>query len=262
MKRPCILLTNDDGYFAEGLEALCRSLRDIGDLYVVAPDQNCSGVSHKISLSTPLRLREIDQDIYALNGSPADCIHIALNVILKDKQPDIVVSGINHGLNLGEDTAYSGTVAAAYEGQVHGIPSLAISTDRSGSNLYNFKNASIVARLFALQILDGKLPTECMWNLNVPPEKPKGIQFTRLDSRSFQSSIIKRNDPRDEPYYWIGPYHPVYDSEEGTDYHAYQSGYVSATPIKVEMTHNQILRSIQSENKNVELNEALKNETN
>jgi 5'-nucleotidase len=262
MKKPTILLTNDDGYYAEGLEALYKSLSKLADVIVVAPDQNCSGVSHKISLNTPLRLRKITENIFALNGSPADCIHIALHVVLEGKKPDMVISGINHGLNLGEDTAYSGTVAAAYEGQAHQIPSIAVSTNRSSSHLYEFKHACHTSRLFVQKILAGELPDHCMWNLNIPAEKPLGVKFTRLDSRSFQSSIIKRSDPRGEPYYWIGPYHPVYDAEEGTDFHAFKAGYVSATPLKVEMTHYQVLDSISTEEKSAVLSEALLHESN
>jgi len=260
MKKPLFLLSNDDGYYAEGLSMLVNSMREMADVVIVAPDQNCSGVSHKISLSTPLRLREVAKDSYALNGSPADCIHIALHVILKGQKPDCVISGINHGINLGEDTAYSGTVAAAYEGQVHGIPSIAVSTDRTNINAFHFRNAALAARMFAKKLLNHEVPSDAMWNLNVPPSTCKGIKFTRLDNRSFQSSIIERKDPRGNPYYWIGPYHPVYEATEGTDYEAFQSGYISATPIKVEMTHNQILNRM-TEAVESNLFEAFQNES-
>ena len=246
MKRPVILISNDDGYFAEGLAAISKKLREFAEIVIVAPDQNCSGVSHKISLSTPLRLRETGENAFALNGSPADCIHIALHVVLRGRKPDLVLAGINHGLNLGEDTAYSGTVAAAYEGQVHGIPSIALSTDRNSSNVFDFKNAANAADRFIRELLKGTLPSQAMWNLNIPPDTPKGLKFTRLDNRNFKSSIIERHDPRGLPYYWIGPYQPSYDAIEGTDFHAYQDGFISATPIKVEMTHNQVLSTVQN----------------
>lgn len=244
MGRPLILLCNDDGYFAEGLNALHQALKELGDCTVVAPDQNCSGISHKISISTPLRIREVKDSVYTLNGSPVDCIHVALHVILKDRKPDLIVSGINHGLNLGEDTAYSGTVAAAYEGQVHGIPSVAISTDRSLGGVFSFKHVAQIARKFCGDLLAGDLPRGAMWNLNIPADPVQGLKFTSLDSRSFQSSVIERKDPRGQAYYWIGPYQPNFESMEGTDYDAFKKGFISATPLKVEMTHFDVLRSI------------------
>ncbi|PIE01691.1 MAG: 5'/3'-nucleotidase SurE [Acidobacteria bacterium] len=244
MSKPLLLLSNDDGYFAEGLQALARTMRDIADILVVAPDQNCSGVSHKISLSTPLRLRKVDRNTYALNGSPADCIHVALHVLMKDRKPDLVLSGINHGVNLGEDTAYSGTVAAAYEAQAHGIPALAVSTNQTKSGLFHFKNTARVARLFARKVLNGEIANTAMWNINVPPLSSRGMKFTRLDNRSFKSSVIERKDPRGIPYYWLGPYHPTYEAVEGTDYSAYREGFISATPLKIDMTHNRVLNSM------------------
>jgi len=246
MSTPVILICNDDGYYAEGLKALREAMAPLGRAIVVAPSQDCSGVSHKITLNTALRLRRVGEDFYTVTGTPVDCVHLALHGVLEGRKPDLLVSGINHGLNLGEDTAYSGTVSAAYEGFVQGIPSLAMSTGWLGGReegAYRFENAKRVARRFAEAALAGEpLMRRAVWNINVPGGDIKGLRVVRLDKRSFKSSVVKRKDPRGLPYYWIGPYFAEFNSDDHTDYAAYHAGYVAATPLKVEMTHLEALQ--------------------
>ena len=241
MDKPVILICNDDGYFAAGLQCLREALAPLGRVIVVAPNQDCSGSSHKITINTALRLREVAEDFFTTNGSPVDCVHLAIHGVLAGKRPDLLFSGINHGLNLGEDTAYSGTVAAAYEGFVHRIPALAISTGPI-DGVYGFENASRVARALAAKMLAGEENLrEALWNVNVPGGDLNGVRFVRLDKRSFKSSVVQQVDPRGQPYYWLGPYYPRFDNQEDTDYAAYQSGYVAITPLRVEMTDFQML---------------------
>jgi 5'-nucleotidase len=240
-ENPTILLCNDDGYFAEGLRVLREALMPLGRVVVVAPQQDCSGVSHKITIDQAMRLRKVDTDFFAANGSPVDCIHLGLHGVLEGQKPDLVVSGINHGPNLGEDTTYSGTVSAAYEGFLNGIPSLAVSTGRHEGR-FHFKNAARFAYKLAAKALKGDdLFKQAVWSLNVPPEPCKGIKVCRLDSRSFQGRLVKREDPRGRPYYWHGPYYPEFAATEDSDYAYYKSGYAALTPIKVEMTHHDLL---------------------
>ena len=242
MTPPTILICNDDGYFSEGIQQLRLALSPLGRIVTVAPGQDCSGVSQKITLNTALRLRQVTPDVYTVNGSPVDCVHLALHGVLEGRLPDLFVSGINHGVNLGEDTAYSGTVAAAYEAYVHGIPALAISTGKNEAGGYRFESANKVAHGLAKAFLDGEtMLGEAVWNINVPCGEPKGIKVVRLDKRSFKSSVVKRMDPRGNPYYWIGPYFPDFNGEEDTDYAVFKDGYISMTPLKVEMTHFEML---------------------
>ncbi len=244
MKQPIILISNDDGYFAEGHSALRDALKPLGRVISVAPDRDCSGISHKLSIHTPLRLREVGTDSYAINGSPADCVHLAIHAVLEEEKPDILISGINHGLNLGEDVAYSGTVAAAFEGFAQGIPSIAVSAGRAQGK-YHFESAAQVAFKLTNRLLSGdELMRQAVWNVNVPPGDLRGVRFARLDNRSFKSSVVKRTDPRGHDYYWLGPYYPEFKRGEQTDYATYQSGFVSVTPLKVEMTHEQVLTAL------------------
>ena len=244
MKTPTILICNDDGYYAEGIRELKTALQSLGRVITVAPSQDNSGVSHKITLNTALRINEIGNDVYMVDGTPVDCVHLAINGVLNGRRPDLLVSGINHGLNLGEDTAYSGTVGAAYEGFVHDVPSIAISTGSFSKSNYEFNNARKIAHAFAKRLLekDSRLRT-AVWNVNVPPGQLKGVKLARLDKRSFQSSVVKRLDPRGRPYYWIGPYYPKFDNEKDTDFAAYHAGYAAITPLKVEMTDFELLES-------------------
>lgn len=241
-EKPLILLSNDDGYYAEGLRVLREAVMGLGRVVVVAPQQDCSGVSHKLTIDQALRLRKVDTDFYAANGSPVDCIHLALHGVLEGRKPDLVISGINHGPNLGEDTTYSGTVSAAYEAFTKDIPSIAVSTGRQDGR-FHFKHAAKFARQLAERVLHGdEIFRQAVWSLNVPPEPCKGIKLCRLDRRSFQGRLVKREDPRGRPYYWHGPYYPEFESGDDSDYAFYKSGYAALTPIKVEMTHHEVLQ--------------------
>lgn len=243
-KRPLILLCNDDGFFAAGIRALHAALKPIAEVVIVAPDKDQSGVSHKLTLNRTLRIRDVAEGVYAVNGSPVDCIHLALYALMTSRKPDLVMSGINHGLNLGEDTAYSGTVAAAYEAFVHGIPAIAFSTGKDETG-YDFENAGQFAARLAKAALDGELLLkDAVWNVNVPPGQVKGVKVVRLDRRSFKSSMVKRLDPRGEPYYWHGPYYPEFERDHGADFSAYHDGYVAMTPLKVEMTDFSLLEKV------------------
>lgn len=242
-----IVVSNDDGYFAEGIQALAAAVGDLGRVIVVAPDRDCSGISHKISIHTPLRLRKVGPDAFAVNGSPADCIHLAIHGVLEGRLPDLVISGINHGLNLGEDTYYSGTVAAAYEALLQEIPAIAVSSE-SYEGRHNFPDSCKAARLLARQALSGDDRfRQAVWNINVPLDRQHGFRLATLDNRSFKSSVVKRVDPRGREYFWLGPYYPEYDQAEGTDFAVLLKGYVALTPLKVEMTHSQLLRQLEVE---------------
>ena len=243
MTKPTILVCNDDGYYAEGIQRLRACLAPLGRVITVAPAQDCSGVSHKITLHTALRLREVAPDSFAVSGTPVDCILLALHGVLDGKIPDLLVSGVNHGPNLGEDTAYSGTVAAAYQGFLHGVPSFAVSTGRAAEDDKRFDNACKVSFQLARAHLEGNpYLKRAVWNINVPAEGAlKGIRVVGQDKRSFKSSVVQREDPRGLPYYWIGPYFPEFDRGENTDYAVYRDGYVAMTPLKIEMTHREVL---------------------
>ena len=245
MSRPVILIANDDGYFADGIRHLLEALSPLGRVISVAPDTDCSGVSHKISIHSALRIRQVGEDAYAINGTPADCIHLGVFGILDGVKPDLVVSGINHGPNLGEDTAYSGTVAAAYEANVQGMPAFAISTGKSKQDDgFHFETAATVAYRLARAHFqeENDFLKRALWNINVPPHAdPDSVRVVKLDKRSFQSSVVKREDPRGVPYYWMGPYYPKFDNLEHTDFAAYREGFISMTPLKVEMTHHDVL---------------------
>lgn len=243
--RPLILVCNDDGYFAEGHRVLIETLSALGRVVSVAPAADCSGMSHKITLNSALRLRKLAPDRYAVDGSPVDCVHLALHGVLTEETPDLLVSGINHGANLGEDTSYSGTVAAAHEGIVHGLPAIAVSAAWHQDGQFDFQTAADLALRFAKLLLadDGEMHGS-IWNINVPPKATKGLRLAPLDARSFKTEVVKRRDPRGKPYYWIGPYRPDQSIEGDTDYTAVRQGYAAITPLKVQMTDRKALRSL------------------
>ncbi|MDY4595362.1 5'/3'-nucleotidase SurE [[Pasteurella] aerogenes] len=243
-----ILLSNDDGIHAEGIKTLAYELRKFAQVTVVAPDRNRSAASSSLTLVQPLRPMKLDSGDYCINGTPADCVHLALNGFLSG-QVDLVVSGINAGANLGDDVIYSGTVAAALEGRHLGLPSIAVSLD--GRQHYE-SAAKVVADL--IPKLHGELlnPREII-NINVPDlpyEQLKGIKVTHLGYRSSAAEVIKQQDPRGEHIYWIGPSGlPEYE-QEGTDFYAVQNGYVSITPIQADMTAHHSLVTLQDWLKN------------
>ncbi len=239
-----ILLSNDDGFRADGLRSLSRALKDLAEIVVVAPDRDRSGASNSLTLDTPLRVGHDGDSIYFVNGTPTDCVHVAITGLLDD-EPDMVISGINDGANLGDDVLYSGTVAAAMEGRFLGFPAVAISL--ASERRRHFEAAAAVARRLIEQLTMSPLPGDTILNINVP-DRPydalKGFQATRLGHRHRAEPVIRETDPKGEPIYWVGPAGPEQDGGPGTDFHAVANGYVSVTPLQIDLTRHKDLRAI------------------
>ncbi|MGU5714496.1 5'/3'-nucleotidase SurE [Aeromonas taiwanensis] len=238
-----ILVSNDDGVHAEGIRALSEALTACGEVIVVAPDRNRSGASHSLTLEVPLRVTRIAETGYhAVKGTPTDCVHLAVNELVRP-EPDMVVAGINHGANLGDDVIYSGTVAAATEGRHLGFPSLAISL----VGRTHFATAAHYAALLVKGMMVHPLPADQILNVNVPDlplDQIKGIRVTRLGNRHRAESVICTEDPRGQPIYWIGPPGSQQDAGDGTDFAAIEQGYVSITPLTIDMTAYSSLASL------------------
>lgn len=236
-----ILVSNDDGVHAPGLSFLANALEKIADITVVAPDRNRSGVSNSLTLEHPLRVVTAANGFYSVNGTPTDCVHIAVTGLLKDI-PDMVVSGINEGSNLSDDVLYSGTVAAATEGRFLGLPSIAVSL--SGPRCEHYDTAAQIAKLLVERLKETPLTSDTILNVNVP-DLPflelKGIQVTRLGTRHVAEPTIKALDPRGRKMYWIGQPGPEQDAGPGTDFYAVNSGYVSVTPLHLDLTHYKVM---------------------
>ena len=242
-----ILLTNDDGIHSEGLQILEGTLREVGDVFVVAPAAEISGASHSLTLSRPLRIRQIDHRHWSVDGTPTDCVTLALHQILhEDELPDVCVSGINHGGNLGDDATYSGTVAGALEATILGVPGLAISL--VARDHFNFTEAARFALVAVRKILSEGLPEGTLLNMNVPQGEIKGVKVTRQGMKNARPVITEHIDPRGKPYFWIGEQYFRSNAEDGTDYRAIEDGYVSITPLKSDMTDHGALTQIGSWN--------------
>ncbi|MDA0117276.1 MULTISPECIES: 5'/3'-nucleotidase SurE [Vibrio] len=238
-----ILLSNDDGVHAEGIRVLAEALSDLADITIVAPDRNRSGASNSLTLEQPLRVNELSAGNYSVQGTPTDCVHFALNELMKDDLPDLVLSGINHGANLGDDVLYSGTVAAAMEGHFLGVQSIAFSL--VGNT--HFTTAAHIARHLVEQHLASPIPTNRLLNVNIPDvplEDLKEIRVTRLGARHHAEAMIKQQDPRGHDIYWLGPPGKEQDAGEGTDFYAIEQGYVSLTPLQVDLTAHESLLSM------------------
>ena len=236
-----ILVTNDDGIFAPALRMLKQSLDDLGHVVVVAPDRDQSATSHSLTLHRPFRIHRREEDIYSVDGTPTDCVVAACHGLLTER-PGLVVSGINHGPNMGEDVFYSGTVAAAIEGTLQGAPAIAASLVTR--ELTDFAEpARFIARL-ARRVLDRGLPPRRLLNVNLP-HRPwsdvQGVRVTRLGSRVYQDTLVRKVDPRGRDYYWIGGEDAVWQMGEGTDFDAVQAGYVSVTPLRLDLTDERAL---------------------
>ncbi|TDF38311.1 5'/3'-nucleotidase SurE [Alteromonadaceae bacterium M269] len=237
-----ILLSNDDGVHAEGLACLHAAIAEKKhDVTVIAPDRNCSGASNALSLHQPLRMQQMPTGFYSINGTPSDCVHLGINSFLED-DPQLVVSGINHGPNLGDDVIYSGTVAAATEGRFMGLPAIAVSlADKKGDY---FSTAARVTVEIIQHLLEHPLPADQILNINVPNlpyDELKGIKVTRQGRRHRAESMIKTKDPFNRDIYWYGGIGQEQDAGPGTDFHAVANGYCSVTPITVDMTAYQSL---------------------
>lgn len=240
-----ILLSNDDGYFAPGLEALYQSLAGLGEIVVVAPEQNRSGASNSLTLDRPLFLKKASNGFYFVNGTPTDCVHLAVTGML-DSIPDIIVSGINHGANMGDDTIYSGTVAAATEGFLLGIPSIAVST-ASHDGKY-FSTAGRFVRNLVEKFMENPVGEPVLLNVNIPDipfESLKGQEITRLGRRHKAEPVVKMQSPRNETVYWVGAAGAAADAGPGTDFNAVERGFVSITPLQIDLTHSAQLPTIQ-----------------
>ncbi|UGA55207.1 5'/3'-nucleotidase SurE [Vibrio sp. VB16] len=238
-----ILLSNDDGVHANGIKALAESLKDMAEIVIVAPDRNRSGASNSLTLENPLRVVEIEKNIYSVQGTPTDCVHFALNELLKDDMPDLVLSGINHGANLGDDVLYSGTVAAAMEGHFLGVQSIAFSLVGD----QHFETAGRIVRAIVDQHNMSPIPANRLLNINIPDvpfDELKGQQVTRLGARHHAETMIKQQDPRGHDVYWLGPPGREQDAGLGTDFYAIENGLVSITPMQVDLTAHDSLGSM------------------
>lgn len=236
-----ILLSNDDGYFAPGIEHLARALAKIADITVVAPERDRSGASNSLTLDRPLSLRRAANGFHYVNGTPTDCVHLAVTGML-DELPDLVVSGINLGANMGDDTIYSGTVAAATEGFLLGIPGIAVSLcSKAGAH---FETAARVAREIVETVVRERPQAPLLLNVNVPDvpyAELRGRVVTRLGKRHKAEPVVRTTTPRHETVYWVGAAGAAQDAGEGTDFHAVGQGLVSITPLQIDLTHTQQL---------------------
>lgn len=239
-----ILISNDDGYFAPGIQALARELAKIAEITVVAPESDRSGASNSLTLDRPLQLRRAANGFYYVNGTPSDCVHLAVTGML-DLAPDMVVSGVNHGANMGDDTIYSGTVAAATEGYLLGLPALAVSL--VGRTPTQFETAARIAREMVEHLQQKPFKDAMLLNVNVPDlpyEDLLGHRTTRLGKRHRAESVVRDATPRGDTIYWIGPAGAAADAGEGTDFHAVANGYVSVTPLQIDLTQFSQLQNV------------------
>jgi len=240
-----IMVTNDDGIHAPGIRALASALRALGDVTVVAPDRERSAVGHALTLNSPLRVFELHDGFFAVDGTPTDCVNMGIHSLLPFR-PDLVVSGINHGANLGDDVTYSGTVAAAIEATLMGLPAIAVSLATFDRNGY-FPEAAQVAVRVARQVIANGLPEDTFLNVNVPncsAEELNPPLITRQGKRSFVGSIVDKTDPRGRKYYWIGSGEADFNDYEGTDFHAINRNHVSITPLHLDLTNYESMKVI------------------
>lgn len=241
-----ILISNDDGVSAPGIEILSAEISKIADIDIIAPDRNRSGASNSLTLLNPLRVKKLTNGAHSVDGTPTDCVHLALTGYFSQKY-DMVISGINDGANLGDDVLYSGTIAAAMEGCNLGLPSIAVSCVSRDSQ--NYLTAAIIARKIATEVLKNKLPSMTLLNVNVPDlalHEIKGIEITRLGTRHNAESTQKLQDPRGRTIYWIGEPGKEADAGEGTDFFAVKRGFVSVTPIHLDMTNYKVFDNVSS----------------
>ncbi|WP_024788087.1 MULTISPECIES: 5'/3'-nucleotidase SurE [unclassified Lebetimonas] len=254
---PKILITNDDSFEAKGLKVLYEAMSEIGKPLVVAPASPKSACSKSLTITKPLMFKKVKENFYKLDdGTPDDCVYLAINEFFKDKKPDLIVSGINHGANMGEDVNYSGTVGGATEGAIHGIKSIAISQvlksfDNPPSEI-DWKKAKKIAKEIALMVLENKipLPHRKLLNINIPNTKEiKGYRFTKLAYRIYGNDAHKYLNPRGEEYYWLGLHPLKFKEEKGSDFWAVKNGYVSITPITLDITDYQLLEKLKNSEK-------------
>jgi 5'-nucleotidase len=232
-----LLVTNDDGVHSAGLMALYRAMKDLGDAYIVAPDRERSAAGHSLTLHRPLKATEMRERVFSINGTPTDCVTLGINKLLPER-PGLIVSGINKGANLGDDITYSGTVSAAIEGTIFGIPSIAFSLP--SDKHFHFDTASAVAAQIASYVLEHSLPYDTLLNVNIPNvarEMIRGIKFTRQGKRVYDGAIQEMFDPWGEKHFWIGGGKPYWERGEDTDIEAVQANFISITPIHLDLTN-------------------------
>ena len=241
-----ILISNDDGYQSAGIRILADTLSEIATVTVVAPDRDRSGASNSLTLDSPIRARQAENGYTYVDGTPTDCVHLAITGLL-DEEPDMVVAGINAGANLGDDVLYSGTVAAAMEGRFLGLPAIAVSLVSERPK--HFETAARVTLDLVRRLLSNTLPADTILNLNVPDlplEELAGMQATRLGHRHKSEAVVRMQDPRGRPVYWVGPAGSEQDAGPGTDFHAVRTGHVSVTPLDVDLTRYKALEEVSS----------------
>ena len=238
-----ILITNDDGYRSEGLIALAAVLRPLGAVTIVAPVTEASTIGHALTVHQPLRLETVSDEIFAVNGTPTDCVNIAIAHVFRGL-PDLVVSGINKGWNLGDDVTYSGTVAGAFEGALLGIPAMAVSL-RATRGAYDFGPSARAAATLAEALLQRPLPSRVFLSVNVPKGEPKGFRVTVQAARNHITSVAERHDPKGRPYYWIEEGQDEWQPHDRSDYQAVRDGYVSVTPLHPDLTAHHALAAVE-----------------
>jgi 5'-nucleotidase len=243
--KPVILVSNDDGYHSEGIQILADALEGLGEVWVVAPDRENSAASHSLTLSRPLRLTKLAERRFAVDGTPTDSITLGVCQVLKGRAPDLVVSGINFGANMGDDVHYSGTVSAAFEAAILAVPAIAIS--QVIGEEFSFVPAAQFAKRIAGRVLARGLPPGALLNVNVPPRPPLGVRLTRLGERRYTEGVVEDTDPRGRTCFWIGGGAPVWEPIAGTDFPAIAEGYISVTPLQLDMTNRSLLSSMEAE---------------
>ncbi len=247
-ERTRILITNDDGYHSDGIVALEEALKPLGEVYVVAPESEMSGASHSLTLSRPLRIRQRGERHWTVDGTPTDCVTLALNKIIpQEERPHVCCSGINHGANMGDDATYSGTVAGALESTILGVPGIALSL--AAYHDHDFTESARVAHELAAKVLAEGLPIFTLLNVNVPKGVPKGIRITRQGFKAARPVISEHIDPRGKAYYWIGEVREGFKAKGGTtDFEAVEVGYVSVTPMRSDLTSHSGIERLKSWN--------------
>jgi 5'-nucleotidase len=235
-EKPRILVSNDDGYQSDGVRALAGAVEDLGEVWVVAPEAEQSASSHAISIHRPLRLRKVRERWFAVDGTPTDCSWLGIHHVLKDRRPALVVSGINHGPNMADDVTYSGTIAAAMEASIIGVPAIAFSL--AGSGAFDFGPAARFARALVRAALASELPSNLLLNVNVPAGvEPEGYAVTRLGTHSYGSGVVEQKDPRGRSYFWIGGNEYQHEDIPGSDCNAVlRDRLVSVTPLQLDLT--------------------------
>jgi len=241
---PRILVTNDDGYFSEGIQELAAALQSLGDVTVVAPQTEASAVGHALTLRRPLRLERVSEHVYTVDGTPTDCVNIAIHEVLAGP-PDLVVSGINKGLNIGDDETYSGTVAGALEGALLGYQAISVSLEFTRGE-WDFKPAAVVAAALGAQLLEHPLPNRTFLNINVPQGATSGTRVTVQARRNHITKVDKRLDPRQRPYFWIEEAQDDWERDERSDHYAIKERYISVTPLQPDLTDFKALARVEA----------------